>query len=1278
MASKTLSDYELKYSRQIGVLGLEANYKLANYEVFIYGVRGLGIEVCKHLILSGVKKIHIFDNKILSYEDLSTNPFINEINIGKLRRDFAALTKLKDINKDVSVEVAMFDPFKDMHQLKQFNIVIFTEFANLEFLYKVNEMLREVKRCFIYACASGLFGFVFTDFGKEFLIRDSCEYEYKAHAIKCISKGCPGVVTIDQEYNHNYNNNYQYYNFNICKDNNNNNNNNFNEYNKYNNNYNNNNITTNLSLKEGDYVSFAEVVGMTEVNETPPRPIKIINSKQFTIEDTTKYSDYICGGLVERVKVPKPIYYKSLRDCLQSVYINDDSINEIKNYNSDIYGRKEFLHSVFVSLNNIFSINNNYFPTVLSNNELEEYKDIIKKSYLAKKLDKLDWAERVEQFNEGLVMDILKTLNIHISPVCTLIGGIVGLETLKYTGKFIPINQLLYFDFYENNNNKNTTNNNLIYDTTNNCINKLNITSDNSENKVNTINNNKLYEINDNKTSKYSNILKLYGDTILDSIKDLNILIIGSGALGTEITKQLSLMGFCKGKGKFTIVDCKNIKPSDLGRQFIIKEEDISKPKVDNVASMIKSINNDITTQIFTIEIKEENEDIYNEAFWNQQDLVISCVNNNISRAYIDKQCILNKKTLVNLGMSGAKAHMQIIISNLTNCNSDLVDINSNIVKTISLNDDYFPYTFEKCINFSNSLFYRLFIEDIKDLKSLIKNTDYFLNDVLSQRYIYDNGYNYKENNKDILIAANNNSNSEFINNRPSVNSFNANLSNKYEYNYSITYKKEKISRLTYLLNILLAKSSLDNNKILDLTINFAYDLFNNYFTNRIKQLLSIIPPDYIDDNDVKFWTGTRRCPSPYVFCLEDEICLVFVYSICSIYSKIFNFKLNVKSSSNNYNNNDTEKTNSKSNKTSNKNLVDISNSNNSNKSKTNESNKLQNRSTSNSSSCKNITSSNSKTNTINYIKNFIDKIKNNKFNLNKDYISINEDYYENDDKDNTNVIILNENKEFIEAIKINLENKIKTKVNSNIINLSENSLNSIEFNLEENPEQLDFIYSTSELKAKNYNINSLSKLKTKIISSNTNLSLSTTASIITGLTTIQILNLIKNINCLTNIKHIKEAYVNAGNNEYILSQPGATKISSFESELDKLTLTDLKTKNNNEDKLAYWTIWDCIIIKQSMTLTDLIDYVSVKFDLKKHNADINTIKYKNEIIYSNTNKDSLESNVIDLCHSIYSKTLNNFKCNNKYVYIYIDCIKNNDDQFNSKIIDLPVIKYYI
>ena len=69
MTDKIKEDYkkDLRYSRQIGTYGNETMKKLSELKILIIGLKGLGVEVAKNIILSGPKRVSLYD-KDLEYQ----------------------------------------------------------------------------------------------------------------------------------------------------------------------------------------------------------------------------------------------------------------------------------------------------------------------------------------------------------------------------------------------------------------------------------------------------------------------------------------------------------------------------------------------------------------------------------------------------------------------------------------------------------------------------------------------------------------------------------------------------------------------------------------------------------------------------------------------------------------------------------------------------------------------------------------------------------------------------------------------------------------------------------------------------------------------------------------------------------------------------------------------------------------------------------------------------------------------------------------------------------
>lgn len=72
------------YSRQLYVLGHDAMRRMASSDVLISGLGGLGVEVAKNIILGGVKSVTLHDINVCCIEDLGSQFYLKESDIGKL------------------------------------------------------------------------------------------------------------------------------------------------------------------------------------------------------------------------------------------------------------------------------------------------------------------------------------------------------------------------------------------------------------------------------------------------------------------------------------------------------------------------------------------------------------------------------------------------------------------------------------------------------------------------------------------------------------------------------------------------------------------------------------------------------------------------------------------------------------------------------------------------------------------------------------------------------------------------------------------------------------------------------------------------------------------------------------------------------------------------------------------------------------------------------------------------------------------------------------------
>ena len=74
-------------------------------------------------------------------------------------------------------------------------------------------------------------------------------------------------------------------------------------------------------------------------------------------------------------------------------------------------------------------------------------------------------------------------------------------------------------------------------------------------------------------------------------LEKLNIFIVGAGADGCELLKNLSMIGVSSRGGKIIVTDGDSREISNLNRQFLFSEEDVTLPKSKVACKSIRKIN---------------------------------------------------------------------------------------------------------------------------------------------------------------------------------------------------------------------------------------------------------------------------------------------------------------------------------------------------------------------------------------------------------------------------------------------------------------------------------------------------------------------------------------------------------------------------------------------------------------------------------------------------------------------------------------------------------------
>ncbi|MFO7664523.1 MAG: ThiF family adenylyltransferase [Chloroflexota bacterium] len=112
-------------------------------------------------------------------------------------------------------------------------------------------------------------------------------------------------------------------------------------------------------------------------------------------------------------------------------------------------------------------------------------------------------------------------------------------------------------------------------------------------------------------------------------VRDATILVVGAGALGNEVMKNLALMGI----GNILIADFDTIEDSNLSRSVLFRSSDRGRRKVDAAAEGVKALNPDVNVKAWHGDINFE----MGLGVFRHVDAIIGCLDNREARLSINR-----------------------------------------------------------------------------------------------------------------------------------------------------------------------------------------------------------------------------------------------------------------------------------------------------------------------------------------------------------------------------------------------------------------------------------------------------------------------------------------------------------------------------------------------------------------------------------------------------------------------------------------------------------------
>lgn len=125
--------------------------------------------------------------------------------------------------------------------------------------------------------------------------------------------------------------------------------------------------------------------------------------------------------------------------------------------------------------------------------------------------------------------------------------------------------------------------------------------------------------------------LRLIGWWDQERLTRAKVLVVGAGALGNEVLKNLALLGV----GTVYVVDFDEIERSNLTRSVLFRQRDCGQPKAEIAATALRDLNPDVFVRGFHANVITD----VGLGLFRDVDVVVGCLDNREARLWVNRQC---------------------------------------------------------------------------------------------------------------------------------------------------------------------------------------------------------------------------------------------------------------------------------------------------------------------------------------------------------------------------------------------------------------------------------------------------------------------------------------------------------------------------------------------------------------------------------------------------------------------------------------------------------------
>jgi ubiquitin-activating enzyme E1 len=406
-----------------------------------------------------------------------------------------------------------------------------------------------------------------------------------------------------------------------------------------------------IKFKDPHKLGDKDVLIITYTDDTSVEHVVKRTKTPFLIEllESSKQDVNDYKNIIKK-KITMNMSFKPLKQCLSNIEYVTSDFSLPENRIKDLH----FLHKI---LNKYFES----FKTTPRSWNLVDYE------IFTNLIENYD--SKSTEF-KNLTKKFCFTARGTLLPIVSIISGLACQEVLKALGKkYTPIKQWYYLDSFD-----------LIAD------NELEF--DGYQNT------------NYKSKNKYEGAVNILGKDLLTKIQKTKSFVIGAGAIGCELIKLLGMLGL----KNIYLTDMDSIEKSNLSRQFLFNDNDIHKSKSKTAASKIKLLNKDCDVIPFENKVCPDTENIFDDAFFSNIDIILNALDNIEARLYVDQQAIKYLKPLIDSGTLGTKGNVQVVIPHMTESYGSQKDPDEkNGIPICTIKS--FPYKPEHTIQWSRELF---------------------------------------------------------------------------------------------------------------------------------------------------------------------------------------------------------------------------------------------------------------------------------------------------------------------------------------------------------------------------------------------------------------------------------------------------------------------------------------------------------------------------------------------------------------------------------------------